>query len=118
MNKKTIISLLLVAQLYGQVASANEVVISSARLHSLSGTEVTTLLEAGAIQLRGEQAFLNLQKLNTLLRHQEQVVALAKDANAMSSRFVPYGHTDDLLRAQHEEIAKELSVRYVPYGNT
>lgn len=93
MNKKTVISLLLAANLYGQIASANEVVISATRLQNLSGAEVITLIGAGAIQLRGNQAFLNLQKLNTILRNHEQVVVLAKDADAMASRFVPYGNT-------------------------
>lgn len=118
MNKKTVISLLIVANFYGQMASANEVVISTARLQSLTVAEITSLIGTGAIQLRGEQAVLNLQKLNSMLRNQEQVVVLAKDANAMASRFVPYGHTDDNIRNNYESVAKELSARYVPYGNT
>lgn len=118
MNKKTILGLLLAANLYGQMASAHEVVVSENRLRNISSSELSILIGQGAVQIKNNQAILNLQKLDSMLRDPFHAQALAKEADKASARFIPYGYTmDDGIGAQ-KDLVDALSSRFVPYGNT
>lgn len=119
MNKQVIIGLLLVANLYGQMASANEVAISEGRLQNISAGELSILLEKGAIRVADEKVYLNLQKLELILRDPFDMNALAVEADKSTSRFVPYGYSASaVVSANNLELAESLSARFVPYGNT
>ncbi|MFS4459006.1 hypothetical protein [Bdellovibrio sp. HCB2-146] len=119
MNKKTIMGLLIVANLYGQMASANEVVVSEGRLQNISAAEISILISEGAVSIKGNKAVLNLQKLDSMLKDKAQLQKLAKEAQSSSARFVPYGNSlraDQLV--EQKDLVNALSSRFVPYGNT
>ncbi len=118
MNKKTIISLLLIANLYGHISSANEVVMSSSRLQNLSTGEISNLIAEGAVRIENDQALLNMNVLNNILRDGVKVNNLAFHAKAVSTQFIPYGHTLENGEIRNRDLAETLTARFVPYGNT
>lgn len=118
MNKKTILGLLLAANLYGQMASANEVIVSERRLQNISAMELSILVRQGAVRMEGQRAILNLQKLDSMLRDPFHSQKLVDEAKKTTARYVPYGQTDDEIRVEHGNLVEALSTRFVPYGNT
>lgn len=119
MNKKTILSLILIAQLHGQLSSANEVVISEKRLNNISQSEILFLKQKGAISIQNNKAILNLQKLDTLLKDPSDIQTLAKEADKSTAKFIPYGYTmETKAPTDLNELVDSLSARFVPYGNT
>ena len=89
--KATAITLLLMANLYGQVSSANEVTISQIRLQSLNGSHISLLAENGLIRFQNDQAILNLTKFNQLVNKLEVEGQIEKLGRL--GPCVPYGNT-------------------------
>lgn len=119
MNKKTILSLVLIAQLYGQMSSANEVVISEGRLNSISQSELHFLNLKGAISIQNNKVVLNLQKLDSLLKDPSDIQLLADEANKSTAKFIPYGYTmETKVSTDLNSLVESLSARFVPYGHT
>ncbi len=119
MNKKTILSLVLIAQLYGQISSANEVVISEQRLKKISQSEILFLQKNGALYLDENKVILNLQKLDSLLRNENNVKILADQAENSAAKFIPYGYTMETRTPEDlSDLVNSLSAKFVPYGNT
>lgn len=118
MNKKTILALLLTANLYGHMASAHEVIVSERRLQNISASELSILVSQGAVRIHDNKAVLNIRKLDSMLRDPFQAQSLAKEAQKTATRFVPYGQTDDEVSIEHKNLVDALTTRFVPYGNT
>jgi predicted GTPase len=122
MNKKTILGLLIIANLYGQMASANEVIISQDRLQAITQQELKIMAKNGAIKKNGDTVILDLQKLDTMLKDNKTVSELQKAADLQNARSVPYGHTPvepfDKALERSKKIADQLSSRFIPYGYT
>jgi hypothetical protein len=131
MNKKTLITLIIIANLYGQVSKANIVQISEERFDSISKNEITTLLNANVISIENNTVYLDLNKLNNLLKEDLNVKLLSHQAKVFSTGFVPYGYTpitpdpdtnSSSKLKEHDgsdlNLVNQLIARYVPYGNT
>ncbi len=93
MNQKaTIAAVLLVASLYGQVSHGSEVVMSQDRLASLNGLQIKYLANNDLIRFNGNQAILDLAKLETVLKAKESNGDV-DFASYVRKACVPYGNT-------------------------
>lgn len=118
MNKKTILTLIMIASLHGQLVAANEVAISQTRLQSISAQELAMLTSYGAARIAGGHVILNVNTLDLMLKNPMQQKQFALQAKKMASNFVPYGNTVDIETVASPELIQALSARFIPYGCT
>ncbi|MFZ3231754.1 MAG: hypothetical protein WA160_16220 [Pseudobdellovibrio sp.] len=90
--KATIIALALIASLHGQAAEGINVIISQARLQNLNAEHINFLAQNKIIKFENNQAVLNMNKLDVLLKSYEKTGDL-KESDMIRARVVPYGCT-------------------------
>ncbi len=117
MNKKTIVTLILMANLYGQASSANEVTISKSRLQTISASELSALVDLGAVKLEGGNAIMDLNTLNAILKDANATRYLGEKAGLISPKSIP-GYTETQDQNNFIKVADSLAIRFVPYGCT